>query len=1209
MKLTNLSTVLLIAAASLLVAVQKTRSLSSLVSDEPDVENTDDPGCPLSVKILNEQFPLDGRLYLKGIHFLQNATTFRKLCSNRTLLSWMDSDSGQQIPLCSVDFSIYDDDLLFNGSVLIDWSVRLNSSECNSTALNYLQQTEFQAPLANGSLVFNTGCVCYFTEHIEPVQSHQEIVTIISNTTATTTTGVTEIIPSTISSAANPSVAQNHSESTFWKPSTLTLKTDHNATTLRPTSPFSFPVTSIQLNETNTTTKYWNNCSVYHCGTNGMCLLLPDDGESLFCQCSAGSCGERCSANWTCDGTGRCGAMSAVCAKSSASAAAGNVTPCTCTTIAGESSSLVTVELCGDDGRTVCYNGAKCRSAFFNNTANGSTSQWYCDCSDNYANSTCDDMRLFNMSSAYGDHHQGSNLGQNTLGSNDNKHVKSGEDVLEFFITTKSSNTTSDDDLDYYSVNHDNNNDNDNNNSTVTAGVALNSTFDNSENNFTTAVAVADEILSTTDGQRQKCPWVCLNGGQCVQGIGCRCPKIYLGLNCAFLHTCEAYAPCQHGGLCYLTNAMELADEVRQFTANAPYLCNCSDGWRGEHCELSSSSIDETEFSCAKEQCHNGGVCNEITFRCDCAGTGHRGNFCELPIDHCVEYDGACGAHGVCINQKTHFQCNCHAGYYGKFCNLTEAKESSSSTSSSSSWSSGWSPAWIIGAVFGCLSAVGLVVVGLLLARHIRRSRELKGKYNPAKEEMKCSAIAAFYEHFFCDFKIVASWSLFNDTRKSLYMSFDYDVFLGGSCGATTWRQELIPHLRRLGITFFNPQRDSWCEDMIKLEHDAKEKSRILLFVVDYRQRSLVTLIEIVYLAALRAPIIVVLPDERSFVAKPSFSEYYDRCKTVDFVRRVLHHHRVPTCVSVDEAVTLIEGILLKNKAVKESLKSVDWLAIWFRCCLTTAGSLFSLPLNLIFFFILHHVCSESFRMHFEYILRYRFPKLIILARVVKYAALLMCMFYNPIFFILLAFCSLLVAYVMVPVLKRLQNIALPAGNVQYAYHLYMNATIPTNECLAYLYSRLKNLKVTFALADDFLPEQRLGAIASSLCVFYAVSCSTNSIYDLVKLGYAIGTGATVVANFSTDSAVHNTSKAVCNGGSGAAAAATTAEGTVTTETESPLRSYCRAILYLKDMASSRDVSFFENDLNSAVDRILKCLQCCCQCSDMQYDCCNSFQF
>ncbi|KRZ09414.1 Uncharacterized protein T11_12211 [Trichinella zimbabwensis] len=1066
MKLTNLSTVLLIAAASLLVAVQKTRSLSSLVSDEPDVENTDDPGCPLSVKILNEQFPLDGRLYLKGIHFLQNATTFRKLCSNRTLLSWMDSDSGQQIPLCSVDFSIYDDDLLFNGSVLIDWSVRLNSSECNSTALNYLQQTEFQAPLANGSLVFNTGCVCYFTEHIEPVQSHQEIVTIISNTTATTTTGVTEIIPSTISSAANPSVAQNHSESTFWKPSTLTLKTDHNATTLRPTSPFSFPVTSIQLNETNTTTKYWNNCSVYHCGTNGMCLLLPDDGESLFCQCSAGSCGERCSANWTCDGTGRCGAMSAVCAKSSASAAAGNVTPCTCTTIAGESSSLVTVELCGDDGRTVCYNGAKCRSAFFNNTANGSTSQWYCDCSDNYANSTCDDMRLFNMSSAYGDHHQGSNLGQNTLGSNDNKHVKSGEDVLEFFITTKSSNTTSDDDLDYYSVNHDNNNDNDNNNSTVTAGVALNSTFDNSENNFTTAVAVADEILSTTDGQRQKCPWVCLNGGQCVQGIGCRCPKIYLGLNCAFLHTCEAYAPCQHGGLCYLTNAMELADEVRQFTANAPYLCNCSDGWRGEHCELSSSSIDETEFSCAKEQCHNGGVCNEITFRCDCAGTGHRGNFCELPIDHCVEYDGACGAHGVCINQKTHFQCNCHAGYYGKFCNLTEAKESSSSTSSSSSWSSGWSPAWIIGAVFGCLSAVGLVVVGLLLARHIRRSRELKGKYNPAKEEMKCSAIAAFYEHFFCDFKIVASWSLFNDTRKSLYMSFDYDVFLGGSCGATTWRQELIPHLRRLGITFFNPQRDSWCEDMIKLEHDAKEKSRILLFVVDYRQRSLVTLIEIVYLAALRAPIIVVLPDERSFVAKPS--------------------------------------------------------------CLTTAGSLFSLPLNLIFFFILHHVCSESFRMHFEYILRYRFPKLIILARVVKYC-------------------------------------------------------FACREC---------PIRVSSLHECDHTDERMLGIPVQQ-----------------TQLGYAIGTGATVVANFSTDSAVHNTSKAVCNGGSGAAAAATTAEGTVTTETESPLRSYCRAILYLKDMASSRDVSFFENDLNSAVDRILKCLQCCCQCSDMQYDCCNSFQF
>ncbi|KRY20497.1 Uncharacterized protein T12_11338 [Trichinella patagoniensis] len=733
------------AAASLLVAVQKTRSLSSLVSDEPDVESTDDPGCPLSVKILNEQFPLDGRLYFKGIlHLLKNGTTFRNRCSNRTLLSWTDLDSGQQIPLCSVDFSKYDDDLLFNGSVLIDWSVQLNSSECNSTALNYLQQTEFQAPLANGSLVFNTGCVCYFTEHIEPVQSHQEMVTIISNTTtATTTVGVTEIIPSTISNAANSLVAQNHSESTFWKTSILTLKSDHNTTTLTSTSPFSFPVTLFQLNEANTTTKYWNNnCSVYHCGTNGVCLLLPDDGESLFCQCSGGSCGERCMANWTCDGdTDHCGSMKAVCAEASAAADA-NVTPCSCATIAGEYSAVVTVELCGDDGRTVCYNGAKCRSGFNNGS---STFQWYCDCADNYANSTCDDMRLFNLSSADDDDDQGGNLDQNTFGPNDNNntHVKSSEDVLEVFITTKISNTSSsdDDDLHYYSVNHDNNNDNDNN-STVTAGVAWNSTFDNVENNFTTAATVADGTWST-DGQRQKCPWICLNGGQCVPGIGCRCLKMYFGLNCAFLNICEAYTPCQNGGQCHLINAMELADEVRPFAANAPYWCNCSDGWRGDHCELSSSGIDEpaASSSCATNQCHNGGVCDEITFRCDCAGTGHRGNFCELPVDHCVEYDGACGAHGVCVNQKTHFQCNCHAGYYGKFCNLTEAKESSSA-SSSSSWSSGWSPTWIIGAVFGCISAVGLVVVGLLLARYVRRSRELKGKYNPANEEMKCSAMS-----------------------------------------------------------------------------------------------------------------------------------------------------------------------------------------------------------------------------------------------------------------------------------------------------------------------------------------------------------------------------------------------------------------------------------------------------------------------------------
>jgi hypothetical protein len=35
-----------------------------------------------------------------------------------------------------------------------------------------------------------------------------------------------------------------------------------------------------------------------------------------------------------------------------------------------------------------------------------------------------------------------------------------------------------------------------------------------------------------------------------------------------------------------------------------------------------------------------------------------------------------------------------------------------------------------------------------------------------------------------------------------------YEVFLGGSCNPTTWRQEVaIPILKNLGITYYNPVR------------------------------------------------------------------------------------------------------------------------------------------------------------------------------------------------------------------------------------------------------------------------------------------------------------------------------------------------------------------------------------------------------------------
>ena len=44
-------------------------------------------------------------------------------------------------------------------------------------------------------------------------------------------------------------------------------------------------------------------------------------------------------------------------------------------------------------------------------------------------------------------------------------------------------------------------------------------------------------------------------------------------------------------------------------------------------------------------------------------------------------------------------------------------------------------------------------------------------------------------------------------------------VFLGGSCGSTTWRKELaIPTLERAGIRYYNPQVDNWSPDLVEKE-------------------------------------------------------------------------------------------------------------------------------------------------------------------------------------------------------------------------------------------------------------------------------------------------------------------------------------------------------------------------------------------------------
>jgi hypothetical protein len=72
-------------------------------------------------------------------------------------------------------------------------------------------------------------------------------------------------------------------------------------------------------------------------------------------------------------------------------------------------------------------------------------------------------------------------------------------------------------------------------------------------------------------------------------------------------------------------------------------------------------------------------------------------------------------------------------------------------------------------------------------------------------------------------------------------------VFLGGTCGASTWRRdEAIPRLEAAGLTYYNPQVEEgqWHPGLIPLEAMAKENAPQLLIVIDGTTRGGASLLE-----------------------------------------------------------------------------------------------------------------------------------------------------------------------------------------------------------------------------------------------------------------------------------------------------------------------------------------------------------------------------
>ncbi|MEM9213111.1 MAG: nucleoside 2-deoxyribosyltransferase domain-containing protein [Cyanobacteria bacterium P01_F01_bin.150] len=136
------------------------------------------------------------------------------------------------------------------------------------------------------------------------------------------------------------------------------------------------------------------------------------------------------------------------------------------------------------------------------------------------------------------------------------------------------------------------------------------------------------------------------------------------------------------------------------------------------------------------------------------------------------------------------------------------------------------------------------------------------------------------------------------------------NVFLGGACGTTTWRQDIaIPALEAAGLSYFNPQLGvgEWTEECEYIEQQAKEEASILLFVINGQTRGVASLAEAAYCISEKRPLVLVLSDvEKGHEIEGSIisdAECRDLNRGRFYVQAMAEMHLIPVFKTVEAAL------------------------------------------------------------------------------------------------------------------------------------------------------------------------------------------------------------------------------------------------------------------------------------------------------------------
>uniref|UniRef100_A0A0N5ABM1 TIR domain-containing protein n=1 Tax=Syphacia muris TaxID=451379 RepID=A0A0N5ABM1_9BILA len=169
-------------------------------------------------------------------------------------------------------------------------------------------------------------------------------------------------------------------------------------------------------------------------------------------------------------------------------------------------------------------------------------------------------------------------------------------------------------------------------------------------------------------------------------------------------------------------------------------------------------------------------------------------------------------------------------------------------------------------------------------------------------------------------FQCVSPYKTFNENPVT--SSPFYDVFLGGSCGNTVWRkEEVIPFLEKRGITYFDPQKCVWDQNMIGEEDVAKENSRLILFVIDPTTINATSYLEIAHIAARQVPkMVVVFLNQMLWQENGLPEDRVDRKRVCETLGEILSMHHIPVLHTIKEALIYIDEAILDQKSWSEAM-------------------------------------------------------------------------------------------------------------------------------------------------------------------------------------------------------------------------------------------------------------------------------------------------